>query len=196
MPTQFYLTADPAPYTPATFKGSWHKTSDAVDLLLDSTKTTADQTKFTIQSVSSEETNASSLYRVALARFVSGPMLAQTISGTLQIMAGVTTSDAAAEMYYALHVWATVGDSDTVRGTLLQDYSEPASSNNPFPDAPKGRDMIVTAALNAVTIQDGDRLVIEVGYIARNTSTSSFFGTLYYGTDYYSNGSPDMVRDV
>jgi hypothetical protein len=196
MPIQFYLTADPAPYVPATFKGAWDKTTDAVDLLLDATKTTADPAKFTIQSVSSEELDASPLYRVALARFVSGPLLAQTISGTVQIMAGVLTSDAAGELYYSLHIWATIGDSDTVRGTLLQDYSEPAASNNPFPDTAKGRDMIVTAALNAVTIQDDDRLVIEVGYIARNTSTSSIFGTLYYGTDYYSNGSPDMVRDI
>lgn len=196
MPRQFYLTADPAPYTPATWKGGWDKTADAEDLLLDSTKTTAAIDKFTIQSVSSSETSVSPLYRVALARFVSGPLLAQTISGTVQIMAGVLSSNATAELYYSLHIWATVGDSDTARGTLLSQFTEVAASNNPFPTDPKGRDMMVTAALSAVTLQDDDRVVVEVGYIARNADTSEYTGTLYYGTDFYSNGSPDMIREA
>jgi hypothetical protein len=196
MPRQFYLTADDALYTPATWKGGWDNTADAVSCLLDTTKTTADPAKFTIQAASSEETNASPLYRAALGRFVSGPMLAQTISGTVQVVVGVLSSNALAEFYFSLHIWATEGDSDTVRGTLLNQYSELASSNNPFPTTPKGRDLIVSAALNAVTILDDDRIVVEVGYIARNTSTAPYTGTLYYGTDYYSNGSPDMSRDA
>jgi hypothetical protein len=204
VPQQFYLTADPAPYIPATWKGDWDKTSDAEDLLLDSTKTTADLTKYTIQVVSSSETHEPSapgeIYRVALARFVSGPLLAQTISGTMQIMAGVVAVQAGGgtdtELYYALHIYATQGDTDDVRGTLLIDYSELAASNNPFPMTPKGRDMILSAALNAVTIEDDDRLVIEVGYAARNTTAVEIEGSLYYGTDYYSNGCPDMVRDI
>jgi hypothetical protein len=195
VPQQFYLTADAALYTPPTWKGGWDSTADAETLLLDSTKTTADITKYTIQSVSAFETSSSPLHRIALARFVSGPLLAQTVSGTIQIMAGVLASDISAELYYSLHVWATVGNSDTVRGTLLNQYSEPQASNNAWPIDPKGRDMMVSAALNAVTIEDDDRIVVEVGYVARNTSSTEFTGTLYYGTDYYSNGSPDMVRD-
>jgi hypothetical protein len=195
MAQQFYLTADPAPYTPATWHGDWDSTADAVDCLLDSTKTTADLTKFTIQSVTASETSTNPLYRVALARFVSGPMLAQTISGTIQLMAGVLSSDSAAELYYAIHVWATVGDSDNERGTLVADFSELATSNNPFPSTPRGRDLIVTAALSAVTLEDDDRIVVEIGYVARNAVSTEYFGTLYYGTDYYSNGSPDMIRD-
>lgn len=195
MPQQFYLTADPAPYVPTTWKGSWDKTSGAEDLLLDSTKTTADLTKYTIQTVSSDEVSALPTYRVALARFVSGPLLAQTISGTIQIMAGVLSNSVSGELYYSLHVWATIGDTDVARGTLLNQYSELASSNNQWPIDPKGRDMMVSAAMNAVTILDNDRLVVEVGYIARNSVAAQFTGTLYYGTDYYSNGSPDLVRD-
>lgn len=195
MPRQFYLSADDALFTPGTWKGGWDTTVNAASCLLDTTKTTADPTKFTIQAVSSEETSASPLYRAALGRFVSGPMLSQTISGTVQIVAGVLSSDALAEFYFSLHIWVTTGDSDTVRGTLLNQYAELASSNNPFPTTPKGRDLIVSAALNAVTLSDDDRVVVEVGYIARNSSTSAYTGTLYYGTDYYSSGSPDMSRD-
>jgi hypothetical protein len=195
MPKQFYLTADPAPYTPDAWMGTWDKTADAVTQRLDSTKTTADPAKYTIQSVTSPETSASPLYRVALARFVSGPMEAQVISGTVQIVAGVAAGLAGAELYFSLHIWATVGDSSVIRATLLNNFSELASSGNPFPSTPKGRDLILTAALTAGTILTADRLVVEVGYIARNTSTSSINGTLYYGTDYYSNGAPDMTRD-
>jgi hypothetical protein len=180
--------------------GAWDKTDGALSLQLDSTKTTADPAMFTIQSVSVVETNASPMYKVAMARFVSGPMLAQNLKGTIQIMAGVLAEDVALagvapELYYALHVWVTKGDTSDLRGTLLNNYSELASSNNPFPLDPKGRDLMVTAALNEVGLLAGDRIVVEVGYIARNAVASDVAGTLYYGTDYYSNGSPDMVRD-
>ncbi len=196
MARQYYLTADPAPYEPATWHGGWDQTTDAVSMRLDSTKTTADLTKFTIQSIGSEEIDTLPLYRVALARFVSGPMLSQVISGTMQIVAGVLSSSLAAELYYSLHVWVTQGDSGLERGTLLNQFAELASSNNPFPTDPKGRNLIATAALNAVSILDDDRIVVEVGYVARNDVATAYTGTLYYGTDYYSNGSPDMVRDV
>lgn len=196
MPKQFYLTADTATYTPTTWKGGWDKTTSAVSLLLDSTKTTADLTKYTIQNIQSAEVNTSPTYRVALARFVSAPLLAQNISGTIQIMAGVLAEPDGGELYYSLHVWATVGNSDTARGTLLNQYTESASSLNAWPGDPKGRDMIVSAAMSALDIEDDDRLVVEVGYMARNSSATAYTGVLYYGTDYYSNGSPDMVRDV
>lgn len=196
MPRQFYLTADAPLWEPTTWKGGWDKTSDAVTLLLDSTKTTADISKYTIQSVISSESDVSTLYRVALARFVSGPLLAQNISGTMSIMAGVFADTEGAEFYYSLHAWASIGDTDVARGTLINQYSEPESSVNPWPtDAPKGRDMVFSAALNGLDIEDDDRIIVEVGYIARNISTAEINGALYYGTDYYSNGSPDMVRD-
>lgn len=196
MPQQFYLTADPAPYTPTTWKGDWSKTTDAVTRRLDSTKTTADLAMFTIQSVGSGETSISPFYTVALARFVSGPMLAQEISGTMQLMAGCWASSPAAELYYALHVYATQGDSDLIRHTLIDNFAELATSQNPFPDTPKGRDLILSAAINIGQIEDDDRIVIEVGYIARNLVSTEYFGALYYGTDYYSNGCPDMYRDA
>jgi hypothetical protein len=202
MPQQFYLTADPPFYTPTTWKGEWDKTSGAVDLLLDSTKTTADLTKYTIQHVEDSESDNNPPdashplpYRVALARFIGGPLKAQTIAGTVQIMAGVFCDTDGGELYYSMHIWATVGDTDVVRATALDRYSEPVDSLNPWPSEPKGRDMILTAAINGITVEDGDRLVVEVGYAARNATSASILGALYYGTDYYSNGSPDMTRD-
>lgn len=196
MPQQFYLTGDPAPYIPGVWMGGWNKTTDAVDRQLDSTKTTADPTKYVIQSVESTEASTSPLYRVALARFVSGPLIAQLISGTMQLMAGVRASNIAAELYYSVHLWATQGDTDLIRATLIDQFSELATSLNPFPADPKGRDLILSAAIDAGTIMDNDRLVLEVGYIARNISGTAYAGGLYYSTDFYSNGTIDMFRDA
>lgn len=202
MPRQFYLTADPAPDIPnLTWKGQWNKTSDAVTKRLDSTKTTVDLDMYTIQSVASSEATASHLYRVALARFVGGPLLAQFISGTMQVMAGVWATEGGsptteAELYYAAHVWVTVGDTDVVRGTLVDNFAELATSLNPWPPDPKGRDLILSAAVNALEIRDGDRLVVELGFIARNTSVTEYVGAMYYGTNYYSRGTHDMYRDL
>lgn len=208
MPRQFYLTADPPPFTPANWRGDWNDTTQAITMRLDSTKTTADPTKYKIQIVQANETSSNSLWRVALARFVGGPLKAQTVGGcTMQLMAGVWASAVTAEFYYALHAYVTVGDTDDVRGTLIgismpeelnvvtEDFAEQVSSQNPFPITPKGRDLIYSAGCNAVVVEDLDRLVVEIGLIARNTLTTQLTGAFYYGTDYYSNGSPDVQRD-
>ena len=195
MPFQFYLTADPAPFEPASWLGDWNATTDAVTRRLDSTKTTADPTMYTIQSVTSSESSADILYKKALVRYVSGPLIAQRISGTMQLMVGVKASSESAEMYFAIHAWVTSGDTSVPRGTLIDNFSELQSSFNAWPTDEKGRNLVASAAMSALNVQNGDRLVIEAGYIARNALSTTFSGSMYYGTDYYSNGSPDMVRD-
>lgn len=195
MPQQYYFTADPPPYTPPTFKGDWDDTASAETYRLDSTKTTADLTKFTIQHNEATETSTDPEWKVCLLRFVGGPLIAQTILGTMQMRVGAWQSDPAADLFFALHVYITQGDSDLVRGTLINNFSELVTSQNAWPTEPKGRDLILSAGMNGVTCQDNDRIVIEAGYIARNSVATSYAGALYFGTDYYSNGTFDQIRE-
>ena len=67
----------------------------------------------------------------------------------------------------------------TIRGALLTNNAE--NTTNEFPTTAQGWGAQSAKTLTAVTAQDNDRIVIEVGYIARNTVTTSYTGTLWYG---------------
>lgn len=175
--TQLYLTANAAPYTPATLRGAWDDTSGAVTMALDVVKDAGG----TITSVAKAEINASTTWDVLLYRGVSQPLAAQTISGTIQVLLGILESSATADFNWHVHVYVTQGDSDTPRGTLLTDYVE-ALGTNEWPTTATGKQLNAAQTLASLAITAGDRLVVEIGYIARNSVTTSFTGTLRYGT--------------
>lgn len=176
MATTLYLTNAAAPYTPATLRGAWDDTAAGVTRALDTTTAGGGA----ITSVARAETNASTTWDVLLYRGVSGPLAAQTISGTVDVVVGVSESNAAADFFWHLHIYCTQGDSDTPRGTLLTDYVE--NTTNEWPTTAVGVGLQSAQTLTSVAISDGDRLVAELGYIARNNSTTSRTGTLRYGT--------------
>ena len=81
-------------------------------------------------SLARAEANTAAEYDVLLYRGVSGPLAAQTISGTVDVLLGVgNRAPTNADLHYHLHVYVTQGDSDTPRGTLLTDYREAAGVN-------------------------------------------------------------------
>jgi hypothetical protein len=185
--TKLYLRTTAAPYTPATIRGAWDDTAGAVTGLLESVPGGD-----TYTTVSRAETNVATEYDVLLYRGVSGPLDAQTISGTLNVMVDVLESAGAANNHWHLHVYVTQGDSDTPRGTLLTDYREAAGVNE-WSINSTGTTLNAAQALSSLAISAGDRLVAEIGYSARNTSASSFSGTLKYGAVY---GAVDLIGGV
>jgi hypothetical protein len=177
MSSKLYLTNLPANYTPATMRGAWDDTAGAVTRALDVTK----EGGGAITTVARANTNASATYDVLLYRGISGPLAAQTISGTLNVMLGVIESNALANFFWHVHVYATQGDSDTPRGTLLNDYIE-ATNEWGTAAATNGKAFASAQTLAGVGILDGDRIVIEIGYIDTEGSATSRTGTLNYGT--------------
>lgn len=177
--TKLYLTANAAPYTPATLRGAWDQTAGAV------TARAFDTQKFnggTITSIGIAETNAAANFDVLLGRWVSGPLAAQTLSGTVDVVLGVLESAAAADLAFHIHIYVTQGDTDTVRGTLLTDYVE--TTGNEWPTTATGRALAAAQTLtNIGAITAGDRMVVEIGYVALNASATSYTGTLRYGTE-------------
>lgn len=182
MATKFYLTANTAPYTPATIRGGWNDTAGSVTRRLSSQKDGGGL----LTTVARAETNSSNPYSVLLYRGVSGPLLGQSLSGTLDLLIAASESNAAADMYWHVHAWVTVGDSDSVRATLVNDLAE--NTSNEFPTTAVGLKLQSAAAIPG-TIQDGDRLVVEIGYVARNAVTTSYTGTLHYGTQLTDDGT-------
>jgi hypothetical protein len=187
--TQLYLTTRTAPYTPATIRGAWDDTGGAVTNGLDSRK----EWGGVITSVARAETNATTEYDVLLYRGVSGPLAAQTISGNLDVVLGVRESSTSMDGHWHLHVYVTQGDSDTPRGTLLSDYRE-AGGTNEWPTTAQGWALNAAQALSSLAISAGDRLVVEIGFAARNSVTTSYTGTLWYGTQLDAGGPP--VNDL
>lgn len=175
--TRLYLTNKTAPYTPATLRGAWDDTGGQVTRALDPVRARGGEITF----VSRAETNASPTWDVLLYRGVSGPLAAQTISGTIDVLIGVVESSFAdSDFYWHVHLYVTQGDSDTPRGDLLTDYVE--NTTNEWNTTAQGYALQSAQALSSLAVSAGDRLVVELGYIARNVLTASRVGALWYGT--------------
>jgi hypothetical protein len=187
--SKLYLTNRAAPYVPSTLRGAWDDSAGAVTKALDPQKDGGGP----LTSVARAETNASATWDVLLYRGVSGPLAAQTINCDLNVLIGALESSATADLCWHIHVYATQGDSDTPRVTLLTDYVETTVNEWGTTATTCGKALAAAQAVTQ-TISAGDRLVVEIGYIARNSVTTSFTGTLYYGTQNATDGS--IVGDL
>lgn len=180
--TRLYPSSGGVAYTPATIRGAWEKTTGHIVCGMNSTKDLLGLDGPI--SVASAETIGTSDYDVLLLRSVSSPLAANcNFSGTLNVMLAVQESNTDADMAYYVHAFVTQGDTDNLRGTLLANYND--LNTNEWGTTALGKALSAAATLTAVSALAGDRIVIEIGYRARNTTTSSRTGTLYYG----GNGS-------
>jgi hypothetical protein len=178
MATNLYLhNVDPG-YTPATKRGAWDLSTAATIMRMDTSKFSGG----IIASVGIVETSSSGTYDVLFARFVSGPLGAQTVAGTVNVIISVMESNALADFFWHLHIYVTTGDSDTVRGTLLTDYVESTTNEWGAASTTSGLALQSAQTLSSLAVSQGDRIVAEVGYIARNTSTAARLGTMRYGS--------------
>ncbi|HTF49418.1 MAG TPA: hypothetical protein VK735_18405 [Pseudonocardia sp.] len=176
MALRLYLTNSAAPFTPPTIRGSFSdKALNGVSYLArrkDGAGTTA----------AKAETSNSNTWSVLLRRFVSEPVNNPgTIQGAFTLMFGALETNIAANMNMQLHMFVTVGSTDVVRGALTAlayggGVEFPAPSPITFACGVK-----VTGTMTTVAVQPGDRIVLELGYRAANTVTTSYTGTLYYG---------------
>lgn len=176
--TKLYLLTAAAPYTPATIRGAWNDTAGAVTRALSPQPSEGRA----FAEVTRSETSATQPYSVLLYRGVSGPLEAQTISGTLDALLSCSQSFGGANFYWHIHVYVTQGDSDTPRGTLLNDYTE---STNVWPSnfgSAVGHGLASAQSLSSLGVSAGDRIVVEIGYVSRNTETFGYSGRLNYGS--------------
>lgn len=179
MATRWYFGNTAAPYTPATVKGGFEKTAGAVTGLLAGRPA---GTATTIAQAVGATTNPTD---VLWGRWVSAPAVAGgTISGNVAWIIGRVENNAALNANAYAHIWVTVGDSDTVRGTLLANYAGATE----FTTTATGNG---TSGLpvTSVAIQAGDRVVIEMGYRALGSGSTAYTATMNYG----GTGLTDLV---
>lgn len=184
MPTQLYLTNIAAPYEPATLRGAWDDTAAVVTQALQPVP------EGTLATVSRAETDTTGAWDVLLYRGVSGPLSAQTLSGTFDVMIGVGESSSLANFAWHVHIYVTQGDSDTPRGTLLSDYVETTANEWPSTAGRLGHALASAQTLSSLGVSAGDRLVVELGYLSLNTDATSRTGRIGYGS---ARWNPDMT---
>lgn len=173
MAYRYYLTNSTAPYSPATLgRGTWSRTTGAVTKLLGSAP---GGTATTVQGTKAATTNP---YNTLVGRWVSVPLLAGTLSGVVSWVIGAVENTTSANAVFRIHIFVTAGDSDTVRGTVLTNFTGTLASQE-FPTTASGQSAL-DQNLTSLAVQAGDRLVVEVGVQFQNTSTTST-ATFNYG---------------
>lgn len=172
---RLYLNNAAATYSPATLRGTWHKTSDAVTKKM-STSKDASGSPTTVTG-----THTGTAYQTALLlRLVSEPMAAamSIASGeTWNSLIGCLEDLDTMNLQLRLHCFVTVGDSDTVRGTILSNATDSAEMATV---ANQCAEQTADTYDNAVSIAAGDRIVLELG-MGGNCTDSTNYGDIYYG---------------
>jgi hypothetical protein len=173
--TRFYFTTAAATYTPTSVRGTWGSSTLAATQTFDLARAKAGTNTLTSQA----ETVATNNYKVLLHRHVSGPLAGGTLTGGAGT--GYTHAEARQQtsgggMTVCVHIWFTVGDTSVVRSTFANMFvggTQFATTMTNF--------YYTTPDTATATFQAGDRMVIEMGYNAANTVTTSFTGSMRIG---------------
>lgn len=183
MPTRFYLTSTPSQINPA-FDASWEDASGVTVLQRRVLSTVRLKSAFV--SVGVAEATATSPYDVACAMFISDALQAQTISGNVKGIVRALESNADADMRVQLSIRVLANTGLTYRGVLLAhdasavtaEFDAATLTNRKIPLAWASSPGTAIASL---AVEDGDRIVVELGYRAHNAIAGSRTGTVQIG---------------
>lgn len=190
MATRFYLPSTGAAAVSPAFDLGWGLSVDADRIAMVRTKANSAFNSKAVAESSAIVTD------VLMRQYVSEPVAAQTITGTLKCIARANENSSTADFRSQLLVRVVSGDGLVVRGTLIaldtgalaSEWNLVSFVNRKFPKAYATGGASVTS----VTAQDGDRLVVEIGYRAHNTTAASRTGTLDFGDP---SATGDLVED-
>jgi len=179
--SRFYLSATLAAAVSPGFESGWESTGSAQRRMMGN-PSLASSTK---TDLGVAETSTSGTFDVLIYQFVSEPLAyASVICGPVGGYIRSTESNIAADDRSQMVVKVVSGDGSTLRGTVidfdasaLTDEWPTTSASRRFPLAFAGSGTKGTP----VSASAGDRVVVEVGYRAHNTSSTSRTGTLRAG---------------
>lgn len=174
----------PTTISPA-FSVGWEETANAVRAKLGPRRYNTPRAAF----IGPTESSTTDDRDVLAVQYVSDPLAAQTISGTVKGILAARESNTGANARAQMRIRVVTNDGSTDRGVLL-DFDTSALTNelttsaSPFPNVKYPRGYTGDGgALSSVTAQAGDRLVIEIGVRAHNTSGSAFTFNWQIGDD-------------
>lgn len=186
--TRYYFQNAAAPYDPATERGAWDATAGYTGIKLGTTKAGAATSASQSDSVNTANYDMLVLKAVGDAFASDG-----TISGNINWCLGVAESVSSMDAVYHVHIFVTVGDSDTVRGTVLTDSIQ----GTEWALTTLTGKAISSVAASTVNFQAGDRIVVEMGVRDQGNVVTLAAGTIEYGgtggTD-LTDGSTDVTN--
>ncbi|OVE82693.1 hypothetical protein BVY03_00350 [bacterium K02(2017)] len=172
--TKFYLNNAAADVTPGIKDTTWDDITT-----YDSIKMSTTKSGTVTSNTGVDEDAGANPWDVLNLQLVSDPVTAQTIDGTVNIMIGVDESNGQMNGYFHAHMYVVQSDGTSIRGILLNNYAESSTEWNVADDGQTfdGGDQ----TLSSVSAQDNDRIVVEIGFVARNTKTTAYNGVMWYG---------------
>jgi hypothetical protein len=182
MATRAYLQNAAAPYSPASIRGTWTLTTGFTDIKGDVTKAGAAATKVITKSAATNPSYLGGL-RIVLPALQEAKNIVNGVD-TLQWIIGAKENANTTNAFFRIHVYATVGASDTVRATLLSTTDGATEFNTSAQGRGEGALALATAALQA-----GDHIVIELG--ARFNTNNTGVTVTY---DYGNTGASDLTQ--
>lgn len=177
--TRYYLPSTGAADVNPTYSSDWHNNGSAARLELVTTKISSAMTSAT----ATTDATAGTRYHL-IRQYVSNPLAAQTITGTVKGVISGLESNTAADVTLAIKIFVVSNDGATVRGTLLaistpddytpgtgvggSEFTNVSLTNRQVKDATEATSLTLTD----VTTVSQDRLVIEIGTAERTTNST------------------------
>jgi hypothetical protein len=181
--TRFYFPSTGAADLSPTYSTSWHKTSNAQSSL--ALVTSKISSAFTTSASIITDTTSGARYMLAR-QYVSAPLAAQTIpAGTIKGQMKALESSTGLNATFAFNV-SVCDSSGAITQTVLDIQASDATTTPPeFAAALTNRRFQNSAEATSInydllTVNQGDRLVIEIGYRKSNI-TASRYATFRYG---------------
>lgn len=190
MATRFYLpSTGTSPIASLGYAAEWEASSTAVRRPTFRTKQSTAMT-----AVGQADATATSNRDAVVGQFISEPLAAQTISGTVKGQIRAQENASTANLRSQCIIRVVQSDNTTIRGTLYAGDLSTLTGNptNEWATTGTNRPMPFggSVSLSSLAIQAGDRLVIELGY--RKHAAASTTGTLYFG----DNAATDLAEDT
>jgi hypothetical protein len=194
--TRYYFPSSGAAAVSPAISAEWDIQTGVDRLALVTTRISSAMADKTTAKGASNQTGQDVIWR----QYVSDPIGAQTISGTVKGQIRARENASAANYRMQVLVSVVSGDGATLRGVAYAGDPESitTSPTSEFPlssvanigtsrQAPRG----ASQTLTDVTASSGDRIVIEVGYRINATVTTASTGTGIFG----DNNASDLPED-
>lgn len=178
--TKFYALRADCVFYPTAWQGTWNGVPSG-----NTNTNTMDPVKEDGPSSARTQSKAQVVpWRLGVQRLVSRRLAGQTISGTLDVLLGISESDAAADFVWKVYAYITAGDTDSIRGELL-DYEAPGSE---WPTTATGIRLPSAQTMTSVDAEEDDRIVIELGIYTTSADGTSRTASIRIGAMVVAQG--------
>lgn len=158
MATRFYLPSSGAAEVNPNYSAGWEDTSFA-DRIKMTRKTINNPTALTTRNITA--TTSPGITDTLTRQYVSSPIKAQVIEGTVALILGCIEDSIGNDAFLAVVIKVVSKDGTSERGTLFSNFANDIE----FESSIQTR-IINNQVLSRVVAQEGDRIVVEIGFNA------------------------------